>query len=120
ACGPDAAGPTASPGRETDGLVSEPGPRQPAEADVSQLLGFPARPLFPWIVFALSFALLLSDFMCRQVLAAVFPFLKAEWALSDAQLGALSSVVALTVGVLTVPLSVLADRFGRRRAVVAM
>ena len=79
-----------------------------------------ARRLFPWLVLALSFALLLSDFMCRQVLAAVFPFLKAEWALSDTELGALSSVVALTVGVLTLPLSILADRFGRRRAILGM
>ncbi|MGY1739588.1 MULTISPECIES: MFS transporter [unclassified Blastococcus] len=75
---------------------------------------------FPWLVFALAFGLLLSDFMCRQVLAAVFPFLKAEWTLSDAELGALSSVVALTVAVLTVPLSMLADRHGRRRAVLLM
>lgn len=75
---------------------------------------------FPWVVFTLAFALLLSDFMCRQVLVAVFPFLKAEWALSDTQLGALSSVVAFTVAVLTVPLSVLGDRFGRRRAVLLM
>jgi predicted MFS family arabinose efflux permease len=75
---------------------------------------------FPSLVFALAFALLLSDFMCRQVLAAVFPFLRAEWALSDTQLGALSSVVALTVAVLTVPLSVFGDRFGRRRAILLM
>ncbi|MGY1733876.1 MFS transporter [Geodermatophilus sp. SYSU D01045] len=68
----------------------------------------------------LSFALLLSDYMCRQVLVAVFPSLKVQWALSDTQLGTLSSVVALTVGVLTVPLSMLADRFGRRRAIVGM
>ena len=68
----------------------------------------------------LSFALLLSDFMCRQVLAAVFPFLKSQWALTDTQLGALTSVVALTVGVLTLPLSILADRFGRRRAILGM
>jgi predicted MFS family arabinose efflux permease len=79
-----------------------------------------ARSAFPWAVFALAFALLLSDFMCRQVLAAIFPLLKAEWALSDTALGALSSVVALTVAVLTVPLSVLADRYGRRRAVLLM
>src|SRR3712207_5815421 len=78
------------------------------------------RSRFPWVVFALAFALLLSDFMCRQVLAAVFPFLKAEWALTDTELGALSSVVALTVAVLTVPLSVLGDRFGRRRAILLM
>ncbi|WP_409331252.1 MFS transporter [Trujillonella humicola] len=75
---------------------------------------------FPWVAFALAFALLLSDFMCRQVLAAVFPYLKADWALTDTQLGALGSVVALTVAVLTVPLSLLGDRYGRRRAILAM
>jgi MFS family permease len=73
-----------------------------------------------WLVFAVSFALLLSDYMSRQVLAAVFPLLKVEWALSDAKLGALGGVVALMVGVLTVPLSLLADRFGRARSVAAM
>ena len=78
------------------------------------------RSRFPSLVFALAFALLLSDFMCRQVLAAVFPYLRVEWALSDTQLGALSSVVALTVAVLTVPLSVFGDRFGRRRAILLM
>ena len=79
-----------------------------------------SRRLVPWLVLGLSFALLLSDFMCRQVLAAVFPLLKVEWTLSDTQLGALTSVVALTVGVLTLPLSILADRFGRRRAILGM
>lgn len=76
--------------------------------------------LFPWVVFALTFGLLLSDYMSRQVLSAVFPFLKAEWGLSDTQLGSLTSIVALTVGVLAVPLSVLGDRWGRTRAIVAM
>ena len=57
-----------------------------------------ARRLFPWVVFALTFGLLLSDYMSRQVLSAVFPFLKLEWALTDTQLGGLISVVALTVG----------------------
>jgi MFS family permease len=79
-----------------------------------------ARRFFPWIVFTLTFALLLSDYMSRQVLSAVFPFLKAEWALSDTQLGALTSVVALTVGLLAVPLSLLGDRWGRVRSIVLM
>ena len=48
-----------------------------------------ARKLFPWVVFALTFGLLLSDYMSRQVLSSVFPFLKVEWALSDTQLGGL-------------------------------
>ncbi|MEV4207839.1 MFS transporter [Nocardia salmonicida] len=75
---------------------------------------------YPWLVFALAFGLLLADYMSRQVLSAVFPFLKTEWTLSDSQLASLSSVVALMVGLLTLPLSVLADRWGRVRSLVVM
>jgi MFS family permease len=97
------------------------GDRDPVDAPPAEGSAPPTRSrVFPLLVLGLSFALLLSDFMCRQVLAAVFPLLKAQWALTDAQLGALSSVVALTVGVLTLPLSILADRFGRRRAILGM
>ena len=42
---------------------------------------------YAWVVFALTVGLLLSDYMSRQVLNAVFPLLKANWALSDTQLG---------------------------------
>ena len=75
---------------------------------------------YAWLVFALSFGLLLSDYMSRQVLSAVFPLLKVDWGLTDARLGLLSGVVALTVGVLTFPLSVVADRFGRVRSLITM
>ena len=75
---------------------------------------------YAWLVFACTFGLLLSDYMSRQVLNAVFPLLKADWGLSDTQLGSLAGVVALMVGLLTVPLSVLADRWGRVRSIVLM
>jgi MFS family permease len=75
---------------------------------------------YAWVVFALTVGLLLSDYMSRQVLNAVFPMLKAAWNLSDTRLGSLSSVVALMVGVLTFPLSVLADRWGRVKSIVLM
>lgn len=75
---------------------------------------------YAWLVFALTFGLLLSDYMSRQVLNAVFPLLKAEWSLSDTQLGALSGVVSLAVGALALPLSLLADRWGRLRSLVLM
>jgi MFS family permease len=77
-------------------------------------------PAYAWVVFALTVGLLLSDYMSRQVLNAVFPLLKATWGLSDTRLGSLSSVVALMVGVLTFPLSVLADRWGRVKSIVLM
>lgn len=81
----------------------------------------PARvTAYSWIVFALTFGLLISDYMARQVLNAVFPLLKAEWALTDTQLGLLSGVVAVMVGVLTFPLSLAADRWGRVRSLALM
>lgn len=76
--------------------------------------------IFPLAVFVLTFGLLLSDYMSRQVLSAVFPFLKLEWALTDTQLGSLTSIVALTVGLLAVPLSLLGDRWGRSKAIILM
>ncbi len=75
---------------------------------------------YGWLVFALSFGLLISDYMARQVLNAVFPLLKAEWQLSDGQLGLLSGIVALMVGLLTFPLSLAADRWGRARSLALM
>jgi MFS family permease len=75
---------------------------------------------YAWLVFALTFGLLLSDYMSRQVLNAVFPLLKAEWGLSDTRLGTLSGVVSIAVGALALPLSLLADRWGRLRRLVLM
>lgn len=75
---------------------------------------------YPWLVVAVAFALLLSDYMSRQVLSAVFPTLKQAWHVSDSQLGSLTSIVALMVAVLTFPLSVVADRFGRVKSLIAM
>ncbi|HEV3430318.1 MAG TPA: MFS transporter [Paraburkholderia sp.] len=75
---------------------------------------------YAWVVFALTVGLLLSDYMSRQVLNAVFPMLRNTWHLSDTHLGSLSSVVALMVGVLTFPLSVLADRWGRIKSIALM
>ncbi|AUX87005.1 multidrug DMT transporter permease [Acinetobacter sp. ACNIH2] len=75
---------------------------------------------YAWLVFALTFGLLISDYMSRQVLNAVFPLIKNEWALSDSQLGLLSGIVALMVGLLTLPLSILADRFGKIKSLTFM
>ncbi|HSD39782.1 MAG TPA: MFS transporter [Rhodocyclaceae bacterium] len=75
---------------------------------------------YAWLVFLLTFGLMLSDFMSRQVLNAVFPILKQSWSLSDTQLGSLNSIVALMVGLLALPLSIVSDSWGHRRAILAM
>src|SRR3546814_12471683 len=89
-------------------------------ADEGQAAPLPVSRAFAWLVFALTFGLLLSDYMSRQVLNAVFPLLKAQWQLSDTQLGSLGGVVALMVGILTFPLSLVADRWGRVRCLTIM
>lgn len=92
---------------------------QPAQADTASA-GATRPRIYAWVVFGLIFGLLLSDYMSRQVLNAVFPLLKAEWGLSDTQLGSLAGVVALLTGLLTFPLSLAADRFGRVRSIALM
>jgi MFS family permease len=75
---------------------------------------------YSWLVLALSCGLMVSDFMTRQVVSSVFPLLKAEWSLTDTQLGWLAGAVPLSVGLLTVPLSFLAEQWGRVRCVTIM
>ena len=87
----------------------------PREAD-----GFTGSRRHAWFVFALCFALMAFDFIHRQIVVAAFPLLKAEWHLSDAQLGALVSAVALTAGLGALPVAFLADRWSRVHSIVVM
>nr|WP_230626228.1 MFS transporter [Cupriavidus necator] len=75
---------------------------------------------YAWVVFALMFCLLLSDYMSRQAINALFPLLKEQWQITDTQLGSISSVVPLTVGVMTLPFSIIADRWGRVKSIALM
>lgn len=61
---------------------------------------------------AVLFAIL--DFADRQVLAALFPYLKAEYALSDTQLGMLVSIVNISIAVLVMPTGYMVDRWSRK------
>ena len=75
---------------------------------------------YAWFVFAMTFALMLFDYIDRQIVVSMFPHLKAEWDLSDKQLGALVSVVSITVALGTVPLSLIADRWSRVKSIFLM
>ena len=63
-----------------------------------------------FFTFFLSCTFLLLDFIDRQVLAALFPYLKQDMGLSDTQLGLLVSVVNVSIAVLTLPTGYLIDR----------
>jgi len=73
-----------------------------------------------WAIFAIMFALMVLDHLVRQIVASMFPVLKVRWALNDGQLGALVSVVAVTVAIGTIPLSIVADRWGQLRSLFWM
>ena len=73
-----------------------------------------------WSVFAILFALMVVDYVDRQVVVSMFPHLKAHWSLSDSQLGGLVSVVSITVALGAVPLSLLADRWSRVKSIFLM
>jgi MFS transporter, Spinster family, sphingosine-1-phosphate transporter len=75
---------------------------------------------YAWYVFALTFLLMVFDFIDRQIVVSMFPALKAEWSLSDKQLGALLAVVSLTVGFGALPVALLADRWSRVKSIAAM
>jgi len=73
-----------------------------------------------WFAFTLSFLLMTLDFIDRQIVVSMFPHLKAEWGLSDRELGALISIVSVTVAVGTLPLSLLVDHWSHVKGVVIM
>jgi MFS family permease len=73
-----------------------------------------------WFAFILSFLLMTFDFVDRQIVVSMFPYLKAEWALTDRDLGALISIVSVTIAVGTLPLSLLVDHWSRVKGVVVM
>ena len=71
-------------------------------------------------VFAILFALMVVDYVDRQIVVSMFPHLAAQWSLSDRELGALASIVSITVAIFAVPLSVLADRWSRAKSLFLM
>jgi MFS family permease len=71
-------------------------------------------------LFVLLFALMAVDFLDRQIVVPMFPHLRAQWPLTDRELGALVSIVPAVVALATLPLSWLADRSGRLHAVAWM
>jgi len=73
-----------------------------------------------WFAFGMTLALMIFDYVDRQVIVSLFPYLKAEWSLSDKQLGGLVSVISVTVALGALPVALYADRVSRVRSIVAM
>ena len=61
--------------------------------------GYPTGRGAAWFAFAMTLALMLFDYIDRQVSVSLFPHIKAEWNLSDKQLGGLVSIISIIVAV---------------------
>ena len=73
-----------------------------------------------WFALAMTMLLMVFDYIDRQVIVSLFPYLKAEWGLSDKQLGALVSIVSITVAFGALPVALFADRVSRVKSIAAM
>jgi MFS transporter, Spinster family, sphingosine-1-phosphate transporter len=73
-----------------------------------------------WFAFAMTFALMLFDYIDRQVIVSLFPHIKAEWNLSDKQLGGLVSIISIVVALGCIPVALLADRLSRVKSIFIM
>ena len=71
-------------------------------------------------VFLLLWLLYFFDYIDRMVVVSLFPFLKADWGLSDAQCGAMVSAVYWTIVLFTFPISILIDRWSRKKSIGIM
>jgi predicted MFS family arabinose efflux permease len=77
-------------------------------------------PRAAWFAFAMTLGLMVFDYVDRQIIVSLFPYIKAEWDLSDKQLGALVSVVSITVALGALPVALIADRASRVKSIVVM
>jgi len=75
---------------------------------------------YTYYVFALVCLLMLFDFADRMIISSILPLIKKEWALTDAQCGLLSTAVSVCMFLFVVPISILVDRWSRRKAAALM
>ena len=73
-----------------------------------------------WIIFWLLFLLYMFDYMDRMVIVSLFPFLKQDMGMTDAQCGLLVSAVYWTILLFAFPVSILVDRWSRTKSISFM
>jgi len=71
-------------------------------------------------MFAGLFLLYMFDYIDREIVSSLIPFLKADLGITDTQAGSLASAVYWAIIVLAFPASILVDRWSRKRSVGIM
>jgi MFS family permease len=76
-----------------------------------------------WKVNYMLFLLCLAymfDYSDRMVISSVVPFIKESWDVSDQSLGSLTSIVSFFIALFVLPLSLVVDRWSRKKMVAIM
>ncbi len=73
-----------------------------------------------YYIFTLLFLLYFFDYMDRTVVTSLAPFIQKEWGLTDTQSGLLMSVVYWSIVAFVFPVSILVDRWSRKKTIGVM
>jgi predicted MFS family arabinose efflux permease len=73
-----------------------------------------------YYIFTLLFLLYFFDYVDRMIVTSLFPYLQKEWGLTDAQSGLLVSVVYWSIVAFVFPVSILVDRWSRKKTIAIM
>jgi len=73
-----------------------------------------------YYIFTLLFLLYFFDYVDRMVVTSLFPFIKKEYGLTDAQAGMLVSTVYWSIVAFVFPVSILVDRWSRKKTIGVM
>jgi MFS family permease len=73
-----------------------------------------------YYIFTLLFLLYFFDYVDRMIVTALMPYIKLEYGLTDTQSGLLVSVVYWSVVVFVLPVSILVDRWSRKKTIGIM
>ena len=71
-------------------------------------------------IFVLLFLLYFFDYVDRTVVTSLFPFIQRDWGISDAECGMLVSAVYWAILIFTFPVSVVVDRWSRKKTIGLM
>jgi len=72
-----------------------------------------------WLFLGL-FLLYMFDYIDREIVSSIIPFLKADLGITDTQAGSLISAVYWSIVVFAFPVSIIVDRWSRKRSVGLM
>ena len=73
-----------------------------------------------YYIFALLFLLYFFDYVDRTIVTSLAPFIQKEWGLTDTHSGLLMSVVYWSIVAFVFPVSILVDRWSRKRTIGVM